>query len=171
MNHELKKATVVLNDLVFPGSSGSREEGTPAEAFPKAEGVRAVSAAELLVRAGLLGAGEKCVLFARVAPVVRGTTGSEMIRVCPAEGGQSCPQHWGAVLEHSHTETLGIFKEAKACRTFKVQGIEQLSDEHPVRIFLFGYDCTLLAKCCVLKYMQIQDSKSDLSDIPAYQDN
>lgn len=175
----------MLNDFVFPQSSESKEwlpkeECKPAEPFPKAEeGVRAVRAAVLLLSAGVLGAVlglgavcvEKCVLFARVAPVapvVRGTAGSLMLHVCLAKEGQSCPQHWTAVLEHSHTGMLGIFKEAKWQQTFKVQGIPQVSDEHPVSIFLFVYVRTFHAKCCVLKCTQIHDSKPDLSDIIAY---
>lgn len=55
-----------------------------------------------------------------------------------AEEGQSCPHHQGAVLQHSHTETLGIFNEAKAHQTFKMQVIQQVSDEQPVSVFIFG---------------------------------
>lgn len=136
-------------------------------------------AAVLLLSAGMLGAVlgldavcmERCVLFAGaapVAPVVRGTAGSLMLHGCLAEEGHSCPQHRAAVLEHSHTGTLGVFKEAKGHQTFKVQGIPQVSDEHTVSIYLFGYVCTFHAKCCVLKCTQIHDSKPDLSDILAY---
>lgn len=71
--------------------------------------------------------------------------------VCPPEG-QSCPHHQGAVLQHSLTETLGIFNRTNAHQTFEVQGIQQVSDEQPVSVFFFGYNCVFHAKCCVLKY-------------------
>lgn len=65
---------------------------------PEAGGVRAVGAAELPVRAGMLGAGlgmssgrpcvVKCVLFARLEPAVRGTAGSVMLQsAVPGRGG------------------------------------------------------------------------------------
>lgn len=57
------------------------------------------------------------------------------------------------MLRHSHTETLGILKEAKAHPTLKVQGIQQVSDEQRACMFFFGYDCAFHAKCCVLKYV------------------
>lgn len=72
--------------------------------------------------------------------------------VCARPRRDRHPQHRDAVMEHSHTETLGVFNEARAQQTFQLQGIQQVLDEQPVSTSFFGYDCAFHTKCCVLKH-------------------